>query len=220
MVIWTLPDDAFADGPRRWDAVRDDDGVAVAAWLIGGLDAAPPPWPPSLSSVAWAFARVGVPAGLDDEPWAAWGKSAATEADARIASARSALPDSVTLVVVPRAGDLLSDIPGMMALSKRLTDARTSRVAVAANPAGLLVPATLTNGAEHFTRGLLVASVVASPAAVLTNIDRGPGGDFVPVPLHRGLIPSEVIGALWRASEWRGPVLLLPGEPDAQRALL
>ncbi len=219
MVIWTLPDDAFAPGPGRWDAVRDDTGVPVAAWLVGELGGVVPALPRELASAPFAFARVGGPEAGTDEPWAAWGKSAATEADARIAAARSSLPDSVTLVVVPRAGDLLSDIPGIMALAKRLADAGRPRVAVAANPAGLLVPATLANGPEHFARGLLVASVVASPAAVMTNIDQGSGGDLVPMPLHRGRIPAEAIRAAWRASEWRGPALLLPGEPDAQRAV-
>ncbi len=118
---------------------------------------------------------------------------------------RSALKHAVSLVLRPARSTLVSDIPGILALSRR------PAWSVLLEPAAVIDPRDPSRVPDHFARLAELVETDTVCAVLVTNSDAG--------PVHEGTLPAEWFRPIVDAARRAAKPLILLDQPDDPGAL-
>lgn len=147
-------------------------------------------------------------------PWAAGARGALDQAVEALAPAMAGR--GITLLLWPRAGDVLSDIPSTLTFLRRWSG---GGVGLLLEPAALIAESMLGRVEEHLGRiGEALGAHEATAAILMSNVIEGENAGMLrPSPMHRGFIEPRLLAEFARAAVEAGkPIALLEEDADEQ----
>ncbi len=170
----------------------------------------------------------------DPRTWMSAGREAFAEGLERAAQAIRSRGGTICLR--PHARHVLSDTPSLRTLlgvqKGGAVVGPPPGIEILLDPIAMLTPRMLATVEDHLERvlslvatlpgviGIVACNVAAASAeALAADLDEGPA--LQRVPLHAGVIdPDLIVDAIRRHNSGGLPIVLEPGEADAQRAIL
>lgn len=218
--IVRLYTESVAAGPWRVAATLREDGDAARLWGVWSelsvFDECPGDVPVGGPRLVVSSA---IPSGAE-AALPAWHPSWKPEFLQGLARWRGRLRGRVgELLIVPRAGDVVSDTPSILTLARGLSDASGApgepAVGVVLDIAALLTPELLSRAEDHLDRwSEAFAGLTGLRAVMVRNVEAVPEqpGGLRSVPLSRGAVKPELLVRAARRIARGTPLVVDAGE--------